>query len=520
MHCTEAVAESMVRAYSETKISLDDFLELLTPRQTELKVAPSLVFLAGLVVHDDETKAKKRFTTRQQALFSKLQQIYNDSNASDTAHRCPFTLSPALLPSPMARLEIQARVVEFEKELTKESNAVFQTLFQDENVMKTNGNKKRGGGMKKKKSKAVLKEKTTTEEASMDDGHDDDDSNKVGTKGMNAALSYVGGSRNEANDFSTLDSEDDDSFLNEEDFLVAALSSDVSLPTSLSRQQETDDATTVLLTPIQVAATNANDITQDKDSSWKQVKSKRKVRKAETKLSEEHETTMTRRQDENDASLQENEATALSDLNANESQHDNEEEAGNQHFDSVSESSLLTEKAVVPTETIASAQLHTERQSPISSNETQVQSIATNTDTMATTSTRSIPTHFEQDFLQTTIQSLQQQVQQLQAQLAQHELLLTQERQAHSKVLQQHEERMQALQLKCYISETRGRAFEEALEQHNAAVANTVTPRKFSNETDAPFDVSTGDRTTAATITTNKPLYSRATSQNLNHTNN
>jgi hypothetical protein len=84
---------------------------------------------------------------------------------------------------------------------------------------------------------------------------------------------------------------------------------------------------------------------------------------------------------------------------------------------------------------------------------------------------------------------------------------------------------MQALQLKCYISETRGRAFEEALEQHNAAVANNVallTPRKFTttrrinaNETDAPSDVSTD-----ATATSNQPLYSRATSQNLNHTNN
>jgi hypothetical protein len=513
MHCTEAVAERMVRAYSETKISLDDFLELLTPRQTELKVAPSLVFLAGLVVvvvHDDETKAKKRFTTRQQALFSKLQQIYNDSNASSMAR--PFTLSPALLPSPRARLEIQARVVEFEQELTKESNAVFETLFQDENVMKTNGNNKRGGGMKKKKSKAVLKEKTTTTEASIDDD-DDNDSNKVGTKGMNVSLCYVGGSRNDANDFSTLDSEDDDSFLNEEDFLVAALSSDVSLPKS--RQQETDDATTVL-TPIQVAATN---VTQDKDSSWKQVKSKRAVRTTETKMSQEHETRA--RQDEQNASggkLQQNEAKAVSDLDAKESQHELDKEDGNPDFDSVSES-WSTERKAVPTET-RSAQ-HTERP-PTSSNENHFKSIATNTDTIATM-TRSSPTQNEQDFLQTTIQTLQQQVQQLQAQLAQHEFLLAQERQAHSKVLQQHEERMQALQLKCYISETRGRAFEEALEQHNAAVANNValtTPRKFTttrrinaNETDAPSDVSTD-------ATTNKPLYSRATSQNLNHTNN
>jgi hypothetical protein len=95
MYCTEAVAESIVRAYSEKKISLDN-LEL-TPLQTELKVAPvALVFLAGLVVNDDETNAKKRFTTRQQALFSKLQQIYNDSDTSSTtARRRRFTLSQA-----------------------------------------------------------------------------------------------------------------------------------------------------------------------------------------------------------------------------------------------------------------------------------------------------------------------------------------------------------------------------------------------------------------------------------------
>jgi hypothetical protein len=503
MYCTEAVAESIIRAYSEKKISLD--LEL-TPLQTELKVAPALVFLAGLVV--DETKAKKRFTTRQQALFSKLQQIYNDSNASSMA-RSPFTLSPALLPSPKARLEIQARVQEFEQELTKESNAVFETLFQDENRMKTNDNNKRGGGMKKKKSKAV-KEKTTTEDASIDD--DDNDSNKVGTKGTNAYLSYKGGSRNEANDFSTVDSEDDDSFFNEEDFLVA-LSSDVSLPKS---RQETDDATTVLLTPIQVAATN---VTQDKDSSWKQVKSKRAVRTTETKMSEENKTRARQEEIASVGKLQENKAKAPSIIDAKKSRQELDKEAGNPDFDRVSES--LSTEMEVPTETM-SAQ-HTERP-PTSSNENQIKSIATNTDTIATM-TRSSPTHFEQDFLQTTIQTLQQQVQQLQAQLAQRELLLTQERQAHSKVLQQHEERMQALQLKCYISETRGRAFEEALEQHNAAVANNVallTPRKFTttrrinaNETDAPSDVSTD-----ATATSNQPLYSRATSQNLNHTNN
>jgi hypothetical protein len=317
---------------------------------------------------------------------------------------------------------------------------------------------------------------------------------------MNASLSYPGGSRNEANDFSIVDSEDDDS-LNEEDFLLA-LSSGLSLPTS-SRQET--DATTVL-TPIQVGATNVNDVTQDKDSSWCQVKSKRAVRTTETKVSEENETRAL--QESTKRTLQQNGAKAVSDL---ESQHDNEEEVGNPEFDRVSES-WSTEKTVVPTET-RSAQ-HTERP-PTSSNENHFKSIATNTDTIATM-TRSSPTQNEQDFLQTTIQTLQQQVQQLQAQLAQHEFLLAQERQAHSKVLQQHEERMQALQLKCYISETRGRAFEEALEQHNAAVANNValtTPRKFSNETDAPSDVSTD-------ATTNQPLYSRATSQNLNHTNN
>jgi TolA-binding protein len=171
---------------------------------------------------------------------------------------------------------------------------------------------------------------------------------------------------------------------------------------------------------------------------------------------------------------------------------------------------------------------HTERP-PISSNENHPKSIATNTDTdTIATMTTSSQTQFEQDPMQ-TIQTLHQQVQQLQAQLAQRqELLLTQERQAHSKVLQQYEERMQALQLKCFISETRSRAFEEALEQHVATVANNVallmTPRKFSNETNAaPLldDVSTGDTTTTiATKTNNKPLYSRATSKNLNNTNN
>ena len=100
-----------------------------------------------------------------------------------------------------------------------------------------------------------------------------------------------------------------------------------------------------------------------------------------------------------------------------------------------------------------------------------------------------------------TIQSLQERIHQLQIQLAEKESLLEQERTAHATQLQSEregtEERMQALQLRLYISETRSRAFEEALNAHVEAVANNValTPVKSNN-------VSTSR-------SNSKPLYSR-----------
>ena len=100
----------------------------------------------------------------------------------------------------------------------------------------------------------------------------------------------------------------------------------------------------------------------------------------------------------------------------------------------------------------------------------------------------------------------------MQVQLAKCESLLKQERHAHSKALQENEERMQALQLKCYISETRSRAFEEALEQHNQAVANNValTPSKSTRGSNA------NEQESFIESATNKPLYSRTTSSSLN----
>ena len=69
-------------------------------------------------------------------------------------------------------------------------------------------------------------------------------------------------------------------------------------------------------------------------------------------------------------------------------------------------------------------------------------------------------------------------IQQLEAQLATANELLLQERKFHRKEMQNEKEasheRMQALQLRLYIAETRLKTFEDALEQHNLQVANNV----------------------------------------------
>lgn len=69
-------------------------------------------------------------------------------------------------------------------------------------------------------------------------------------------------------------------------------------------------------------------------------------------------------------------------------------------------------------------------------------------------------------------------IQQLEAQLATANELLLQERQLHRKEMirekEAAQERMQALQLRLYIAETRLKTFEDALAQHNLQVANNV----------------------------------------------
>lgn len=109
-----------------------------------------------------------------------------------------------------------------------------------------------------------------------------------------------------------------------------------------------------------------------------------------------------------------------------------------------------------------------------------------------------------------TIQSLQEQVECLKLALAERETLLQQERQSHLRKMQRQrestEERIQALQLRLYISETRSRNYEEALEAHVQAVANNValTPRKSKRGTDRDDENSTEDGSSSS-----KPLYSR-----------
>jgi hypothetical protein len=80
----------------------------------------------------------------------------------------------------------------------------------------------------------------------------------------------------------------------------------------------------------------------------------------------------------------------------------------------------------------------------------------------------------------TTLQQLQARIQQLESERTQKNQYLKEERTAHTKALalvkEISNERLQALQLRLYISETRLKTFEDALEQHVQAVANNTAP--------------------------------------------
>eukprot|EP00980_Cylindrotheca_fusiformis_P002358 scaffold543_cov119-Cylindrotheca_fusiformis.AAC.25 len=79
---------------------------------------------------------------------------------------------------------------------------------------------------------------------------------------------------------------------------------------------------------------------------------------------------------------------------------------------------------------------------------------------------------------------LESRIQELERQLAEKEAELQEEREAHVKAMfrknQDFDNQIQALQLRLYISETRLRTFQDALEQHVEAVSNNI-----SNETNS-----------------------------------
>jgi hypothetical protein len=83
--------------------------------------------------------------------------------------------------------------------------------------------------------------------------------------------------------------------------------------------------------------------------------------------------------------------------------------------------------------------------------------------------------------------SLENRVRQLELQLAKKDLELQQERQVHAKAMSQKhldfDNQIQALQLRLYISETRLKTFQDALEQHVEAVSNNHAMMQYSSPT-------------------------------------
>jgi hypothetical protein len=83
--------------------------------------------------------------------------------------------------------------------------------------------------------------------------------------------------------------------------------------------------------------------------------------------------------------------------------------------------------------------------------------------------------------------SLENRVRQLELQLKKKDLELQQERQVHAKAMSQKhldfDNQIQALQLRLYISETRVKTFQDALEQHVEAVSNNHAMMQYSSPT-------------------------------------
>mmetsp|Transcript_8115 Transcript_8115/g.19620 ORF Transcript_8115/g.19620 Transcript_8115/m.19620 type:complete len:138 (+) Transcript_8115:711-1124(+) len=89
----------------------------------------------------------------------------------------------------------------------------------------------------------------------------------------------------------------------------------------------------------------------------------------------------------------------------------------------------------------------------------------------------------------TSVDALEERIQQLEEALKAKDQELQQEKQANAKMLsqkqQQFDDQVQALQLRLYISETRLKTFEDALEQHVQAVASNVATSIECTSSDA-----------------------------------
>jgi hypothetical protein len=388
----------------------------LDATQQELSMSRPLVYMAGLivVVAGSGGPSSPPFTKEQHSLFQRLQTLYHEGRGQETL----YELSPTLLPCEAARKEIQQAVEKRVKEIEEQSSKVAKELLKAEQKAKKTKNKKTTTN-KKKENPARTTNITSPEkeDALKDDEH--------------------------------------------------------TIPRPSASESESLTALFLRQLPL-----TSSDEDADESGSWMEVtkKSKKPVVAAAA-------------------------ARTISTIPSVEESKSSEEEEEEKKLPpksfapslpTLKQAKLpararmkLVKKPLVP----ALQQQQQQQQQHVEEKVVEAKKEPPENKTEPKTSPLTLPVvnHTPTDVYtvndptcSTTLLQWQARIRQLESQLSQKNQDLEEERTAHTKALALEKEisneRLQALQLRLYISETRLKTFEDALEQHVQAVANNTAP--------------------------------------------
>ncbi|KAL3935665.1 MAG: hypothetical protein SGBAC_008859 [Bacillariaceae sp.] len=440
----EGVVHALIEDLAAGKLAKQSQFQQ-TEEQKKIKIPSYLIYLAGLIVKTSspsvdigKSRSAQSLTARDNVQFESLQKRFAVLNENDMPI---FRLSPRLCPTEDQLSSIQTDLARKQQELDRKATQAAEDLLSEElNSTREDGVKQYSANSKRKAKKKKKKTTIKSNSTKMPDQREVADSS----------------------------------------------SHDENLPPLTTAPDQSTSSTSTLkqvISKIQ-AETISSTIENDSDASaWIPVCSS-KDKKARNQSASSHSTTNhyaksagADSKDQLESSHQA--ASVINDADRTGTPHDETE--GNAKMGSSDPFSLKDQSLSSDNQTFATKTATKKGEAP---------KLKTETGPLDTAETAPSPTSVEQ---------LNERIRLLEQALNDKDQELQQEKQANAKMIsqkqQQFDDQVQAFQLRLYISETRLKTFEEALEQHVQAVASNVATSIECNST-------SGNDTATATATT------------------